>query len=88
MTHGKQHLRFSVELWSKPGHEALVSHFEGELKHLEHVKEYVIKRAKTELDYAAALGKISTAASKFITNSDHESPIKKVKILILSCHGL
>lgn len=77
MTLRSQHLRFSVELSFKAGHEAIVAHIEGELKHLEHVKEYLIKRAKVELEYASALARISAAAAKAISDSDRESPIRK-----------
>ena len=73
-----QHLRFSVELSHKAGHEAIISYIEGELKHLEYVREYLIKRAKVELDYASALARINTAAAKVISDNDRESPIRKV----------
>lgn len=79
MTLRSQHLRFSVELSFKAGHEAIVAHIEGELKHLEHVKEYLIKRTKVELEYASALARISAAAAKAISDSDRESPIRKVQ---------
>lgn len=82
MSFESQHLRFSVDLPSKAGHEAIVAHIEGELKHLEHVRDYLNKRAKVELDYASALGRINTAASKAITDNDKESPIRKVCVLI------
>lgn len=82
MSFESHHLRFSVDLPNKAGHEAIVSHIEGELKHLEYVREYLNKRAKVELDYASALGKINTAASKVITDNDKESPIRKVSVLI------
>ena len=84
MSFKSQHLRFSEELSSKAGHEAIIAHIEGELKHLEHVREYVNKRAKVELDYASALARINTAASKVITDDDRESPIRKVQFLILA----
>jgi hypothetical protein len=84
MSFESQHLRFSVDLFSKSGHEAIVAHIEGELKHLEHAREYLVKRAKVELDYASALGKINTAACKVINDNDKESPIRKVSILNLS----
>lgn len=71
------HLRFSVELSSKAGHESIVSHIEGELKHLEHVREYLIKRAKVELEYGSALARISSAAARAISDNDKESPIRK-----------
>lgn len=83
MSFESQHLRFSVDLSSsKAGHEAIVAHMDGELKHLEHVKEYLNKRVKVELDYASALARINTAASKVVTDNDRESPIRKVSILI------
>lgn len=82
MSFESHHLRFSVDLPSKAGHEAIVANIEGELKHLEHVREYLNKRAKVELDYASALGRINTAASKVITDNDKESPIRKVGVLI------
>jgi len=44
----------------------------------------VNKRAKVELDYASALARINTAASKVITDDDRESPIRKVQFLILA----
>lgn len=78
MTFKGQHLRFSVELSYKAGHEAIISYIEGELKHLEYVREYLIKRAKVELDYASALARINTAAAKVINDNDRESPIRKV----------
>ena len=84
MNFGSQHLRFSVDLFSKAGHEAIVAHIEGELKHLEHARDYLVKRAKVELDYASALGRINTAACKVINDNDKESPIRKVSILNLS----
>ncbi|RMX49307.1 hypothetical protein pdam_00011245 [Pocillopora damicornis] len=77
MTVEGQHLRFSVDLPFKGGHEAIVNHIESELKHLEHVKEYLNKRAKVELEYALALTRINTTASKVITDSDKESPVRK-----------
>lgn len=82
MTIEGQHLRFSVDLPYKAGHEAIVAHIEGELKHLEHVKEYLNKRTKVELDYASALTRINTAASKVITDNDRESPVRKVSTSI------
>ena len=84
MNFESQHLRFSADLFSKAGHEAIVAHIEGELKHLEHVREYLVKRAKVELDYASALGRINTAACKVINDNDKESPIRKVSILNLT----
>ena len=77
------HLRFSVELSSKAGHESIVSHIEGELKHLEHVREYLIKRAKVELEYGSALARISSAAARAISDNDKESPIRKVQFEML-----
>lgn len=82
MSFESPHLRFSVDLPSKAGHEAIVANIEVELKHLEHVREYLNKRAKVELDYASALGRINTVASKVITDNDRESPIRKVSALI------
>ncbi|XP_073239264.1 tyrosine-protein kinase Fer-like isoform X2 [Porites lutea] len=77
MSFDRQHLRFSVDLSSKTGHEAILTHIEGELKHLEHVREYLTKRAKVELDYASALTRINTVASKVINDNEKESPIRK-----------
>lgn len=77
MSSESQHLRFSVDLSSKSGHEAILSHIEGELKHLEHVREYLIKRVKVELDYASALARINATATKVINDNDRESPIRK-----------
>ena len=79
MSSESQHLRFSVDLSSKSGHEAILSHIEGELKHLEHVREYLIKRAKVELEYASALARINATATKVINDNDRESPIRKVQ---------
>ena len=84
MDFDSQHLQFSVDLFSKAGHEAIVAHIEGELKHLEHAKEYLAKRAKVELDYASALERINTAACKAINDNDKESPIRKVSTLNLN----
>lgn len=83
MSFESHHLLFSVELSSKVGHEAILSHIEGELKHLEHVREYLNKRAKVELDYASGLARINTAATKVINDNDRESPIRKVLLTIL-----
>lgn len=83
MTVEGQHLRFSVDLPFKGGHEAIVNHIESELKHLEHVKEYLNRRAKVELEYALALTRINTTASKVITDSDKESPVRKVGLFNL-----
>ena len=83
MTLRSQHLRFSVELSFKAGHEAIIAHIEGEIKHLEHVKEYLIKRAKVELEYASSLARISAAAAKAINDSDRDSPIRKVQFYSL-----
>lgn len=60
-----------------------MTHIEGELKHLEHVREYLTKRAKVELDYASALTRINTVASKVINDNERESPIRKVKFSVL-----
>lgn len=84
MTVEGQHLRFSVDLPFKGGHEAIVNHIESELKHLEHVKEYLNKRAKVELEYALALTRINTTASKVITDSDKESPVRKAWCTFIS----
>lgn len=83
MSFDRQHLRFSVDLSSKTGHEAILTHIEGELKHLEHAREYLTKRAKVELDYASALTRINTVASKVINDNEKESPIRKVKFSVL-----
>lgn len=88
MSFNSQHLRFSVDLSSKAGHEAIISHIEGELKHLEHVKEYLTKRAKVELEYASALARINTAAAKVINENDRESPIRKVRCIVLNVVGV
>ncbi|CAH3034749.1 unnamed protein product [Porites lobata] len=77
MSFDRQHLRFSVDLSSKTGHEAILTHIDGELKHLEHVREYLTKRAKVELDYASALTRINTVAAKVINDNEKESPIRK-----------
>lgn len=83
MTFEGQHLRFSVDLPFKGGHEAIVNNIESELKHLEHVKEYLNRRAKVELEYALALTRVNTTASKVITDSDKESPVRKVGLFNL-----
>lgn len=83
MSFDRQHLRFSVDLSSKTGHEAILTHIDGELKHLEHVREYLTKRAKVELDYASALTRINTVAAKVINDNEKESPIRKVKFWVL-----
>ena len=77
MSRAKQSM-FSTELSSKSGHEAIVGHFEGELKYLEHLRDYMAKRAKVELDYASALSRINVAAAKFNAIGDCDSPVKKV----------
>lgn len=78
MSSGSQRPRFAVDLLSKTGHEAIVKLNENEIKLLEHMKHYMTKRIKVELDYSAALTKINASASQGMPDGDPESLIRKV----------
>ena len=78
MNRGSSQARFSSDLSTRTGHEAIVAHCENEIKFLEHMKDFMVKRAKVESDYATALSKLLLSASKFHIPNDYESPIKKV----------
>lgn len=81
MSGGNQRPRFAVDLLSKSGHEALVKLNENEIKLLEHMKHYMVKRIKVELEYSAALAKINTSATQAMPDGDPESLIRKVTVL-------
>lgn len=61
----------------------IVVYIEGELKYLEYVREYFVKRVKVEFDYVLVFGRINIVVCKIINDNDKESLIRKVSILNL-----